>query len=165
MTATTTKKQPHTDNDSITKRNVFPKGAFKYVSGTRGLMGARVDLGLYRRFKRVAKAVNGSVCSALEIYMATLIVAAENDVTFCYTGKPLNIEKIVIERNLRSRRRLEIRGDGDGGDGGGKCYADLCGKLAVGKAEYLPTGDIYGCCRLHLENAKVNSKWRVVENG
>jgi len=143
--------------DSITKRNVFPRGAFKYVSGTRGLMGARVDLGLYRRFKTVAKAVNGSVCSALEIYMATLISAAENDVTFCYTGKPLNIEKIVIERNLRPRRRLEFRGDCELA----RCYVEGCGCVVAGSATYLPTGVLYHCCKSHLDRYAKDPRWRV----
>ena len=75
-------------------------------------MGVRVDEGLAERFKQLAKQVYGSVCRAVEVYMVNFIEACERGVNFCYTNKPVKIEKVVIERNLRPRRKLEFESVG-----------------------------------------------------
>lgn len=93
-------KQP-----SITNASVLPSEVFKYVSGVRKPIGVRVDTALYSRFKPLAKRVFGSTCNAVEIYMATLILTAENPASICNTsGMPIKIEKIVIESLIPSNQ-------------------------------------------------------------
>jgi len=84
------------------------KGAYKYVSGVREPISIRIDTGLYARFKPLAKRVHGSVCRSIELYITTLIESVETGVHFSHTERPINIDKIVIERNLRPRRKLEF---------------------------------------------------------
>jgi hypothetical protein len=103
----TTKPNP----DSITKVH-FPKsGVYKYMSGKREPIAVRIDTGLYSAFKPLSKRVYGSTCKAVEVYMIALIEAVENGVYFSNTDKPIHIDKIVIERNLRERRKFEVEHD------------------------------------------------------
>jgi hypothetical protein len=82
---------------------------YKYVSGDRQPISIRIDTGLYNQFKPLAKRVYGSVCRAVEIYITAFIATVENGVYFSRTSDtPIHIDKIVIERNLRSRRKLEV---------------------------------------------------------
>ena len=103
------KQNPPTS--SITNVNFSDYAACRYFANRRVVMGVRVDEGLAKRFKTLAKQVYGSVCRAVEVYMVNFIEAAERGVNFCYTSKPLKIEKVVIERNLRPRRKLEVVDD------------------------------------------------------
>ena len=100
--------QPNSKQDSSEKVHFLESGSYKYMSGERKPTGIRVDSGLYKRFKQVSKAIYGSTCRAIELYMIALIETAEKGVHFSDTQHPIKIENIVIERNLRSRRNLEV---------------------------------------------------------
>ncbi|GAG92702.1 unnamed protein product, partial [marine sediment metagenome] len=41
--------------------------------------------------------------------MASLVTSARQKVNFSLTTNPITIENIVIERNLRPRRKLELK--------------------------------------------------------
>lgn len=103
------KKQKEIDKpkqNSMTNVHFLENHVYKYVSGDRKPIAIRIDSGLYSRFKPLAKRVYGSVCHAVEVYITALISAVETGVYFSTTEKPINIENIVIERNLRPRRKL-----------------------------------------------------------
>jgi hypothetical protein len=73
-------------------------------NGRRKLVGIRVDEDLYKAFKPVAKRVFGSVCRPIESFMVSILALQESGVNF---GSTIKIEKQIIERNLRPRRKLE----------------------------------------------------------
>ena len=95
--------------------------AYKYMSGKRKPISIRIDTGLYSRFKPLSKRIYGSTCKAIEIYIIALIEAAETGVHFSDTAKPIQIEKIVIERKLRERRNLELKRNAETGENWIKC--------------------------------------------
>ncbi len=122
-------------------------------------IGVRVDSGLYGRFKPLSKRIFGSTCNAIEIYMATLILTAKNPASICNTsGLPIKIEKIVIERNLRARRNLEVEESVDGL----RCH--YCHKRAVGGFRYLPMGQNYPLCSFHAGALLHDPKWSVIKS-
>ena len=87
------------ETDSITNVNIGIWG------GTRKVIGIRCDENLYNAFKPVAKARFGSVCCAMEGFMAGILGALENsEVNFSNT---VNINDLHVHRNLRARRRLD----------------------------------------------------------
>jgi len=151
-------KQPNNTDDSKTKVYFSKKGAYKYIEGKREPITIRIDKGLYKRFKPLAKRVYGSVCRAIEIYIVTLIEATENGVHFSNTEKPINIEKIVIERNLRSRRKLEIEEEVYERVVLPKC--GFCGKpLVVARFRHVKSGREMQACDYHTDNLRKRSDW------
>jgi len=103
-------KKPPTTKPCSEKVHFLKSDAYKYMSGERKPTGIRVDSGLYKRFKQVSKASFGSTCRAIEICMIAIIETAEKGVHFGNTvNQPIQIEKIVIERNLRTRRSLPFQ--------------------------------------------------------
>lgn len=91
------------------KEHFFRYAENRWKGGERLPTSVRVNSKLYLEFKPVAKACYGSVCRAVESFMAALVVAAEEKVYFSNTTKPVNIGRIVIERQQRPHRALEIR--------------------------------------------------------
>jgi hypothetical protein len=86
-------KQP-SKRDSYTEVNTV-------FSGPRVVFGVRVNKKLKEQFVEVAKREFGSVCRPLEAFMAAVLAVTPLKVN---SSKTINIEKIVIERNLRPRR-------------------------------------------------------------
>ena len=74
------------------------------------------------------------------------------------------IENIVINRNLRPRRCLELEGDSEVGENRIRCRFANCGKEAVGKGVYKRTDKEFPLCKKHLILA-FNSPldWRVLD--
>ncbi|MDH5770782.1 MAG: hypothetical protein OEZ25_05815 [Candidatus Bathyarchaeota archaeon] len=124
---TTKTKQP-------SKTNVNPKRGHGVGcwNGRRKLVGIRVDENLYKAFKPVAKRVFGSVCRPIEAYMVSVLTLQQKGVNF---GNTIRIEKQIIERNLRPRRKLEYTSEVD--------HVDCCGLCGRGfedvfhKVEYI----------------------------
>jgi len=92
-------------SDSITGVNPSRSHGVGVWGNRRIVVGIRVDEGLYSAFKPIAQGVFGSVCSPIEAFMASIVAAHGEGVNF---GKTIEIGKIVIERNLRARRRLVV---------------------------------------------------------
>lgn len=97
--------KPFRKSDSITGVNPFRSHGVGVWGNRRILVGIRVDEGLYSVFKPIAQRVFGSVCRPIEAFMACIVATAKEGVNF---GNTIEIGKLVIERNLRSRRRLVI---------------------------------------------------------
>lgn len=149
-------------NDSSTKVHFSEKGAYKYVKGKREPISIRINRGLYSRFKPVAQRVFGSVCRAVEIYMVTIIETAETGVHFSNTEQPINIEKIVIERNLRPRRKLVSEGEVEQEvvKTGQELGCDFCGRVpVVGRFRHLASGIEKGTCSSHATRLRNRSDW------
>jgi hypothetical protein len=114
-------------------------------------MGVRVDSELKKRFTAVSKRVFGSTCNPIESFMATVVSCAENGVNF---GTTIEVGKIVIERNLRERRRLELTS----GREDGRCH--FCSNASVGLFRYLATGVDFPLCGYHAGTFVDGRKWR-----
>lgn len=95
-------------HDSTTKVNFSDVAANRYFSNRREVCAFRCDKGLWEHAKPILKRVYGSICRGIEVYLANFIEATERGVYFSNTEKPINIGRIVIERNLRPRRKLEV---------------------------------------------------------
>ena len=158
------KEKPVSSSDSKTKVHFSESAVYKYLSGRRKPISIRIDTGLYSAFKPLSKRIYGSTCKAVEIYMITLIEAAENGVHFSDTDKPIHIEKIVIERNLRERRKLEIKDNAEPSEVRISCGFRDCRNEAVGKAIWLENKTEFEVCAFHLAEACSNSKlWKVIQ--
>lgn len=126
----------------------------------RVVMGVRVDKELKNRFTVIAKAKFSSTCSPIEAFMATIVACSEIGVNF---GTTVEVGTIVIERNLRERRKLEVEHEvtekvliGCGFVG--------CKNQAVGKAIWLKCNQEYWLCSAHLRSAKMNPRlWKLIQ--
>jgi hypothetical protein len=136
----------------------------KYLSGIRKPISIRIDTGLYSAFKPISKRVYGSTCNAVEVYMIGLVETVERGgVYFSNTAKPLQIDKIVIERNIRERRKLEVEREITEKPVLGCGVAD-CKKPAVSKAIWLNRNQEYWLCQEHSQMAKSNPRlWKLVQ--
>ena len=97
---------------SITGVNPPRTHGFGVWGGERVVVGVRIDNNLYEAFKPVAKAVFGSVCRPLEAFMATVVSSYQTkNLDNGFGVNPsltIDIGKLVIERNVRSRRRMVV---------------------------------------------------------
>jgi len=90
--------------------------------------------------------------------MVNFIEATERGVNFCYTSKPLRIDKIVIERNLRSRRKLEVEDEVVERVVLPMC--GFCGKpLVVARFRHLKSGIEKDTCDYCSDNLRERSDW------
>lgn len=97
--------------DSITVVNRKPRHGVGVWGNRRVVAGVRVDEGLYLAFKPIAKRVFGSTCRAVEAFMAAVVACNNNAVNF---GNSVEINEVIIERNLRARRSLVVGNFFDG---------------------------------------------------
>ena len=145
--------------DGITKVHISKGCVPDYVSGVREPIAVRIDTGVYKRFKPLSKRLYGSTCRAVETYMISLIEVAEKGVHFSNTDKPINIEKIVIERNLRPRRNFELAQEEQE-----KVICHFCSKSPVGDFVYLKTGEKFPLCRFHVSEFVNGKTWGLVKH-
>ena len=110
------RKQQNSKHDSNTKVYFSDYQAVRYFANRRQVCSFRADSGVWKRYKQLARRVYGSICRGIEIYMVNFIEACERGVYFSNTEKPIKIEKVVIERNLRPRRKLEFEFERDGSE-------------------------------------------------
>ena len=144
-------------NDSNTKVYFSDYQAVRYFANQRQVCSFRADSGIWRRYKQLARRVYGSICRGIEIYMVNFIEACERGVYFSNTEKPIKFEKVVIERNLRPRRKLEVVDDDvDEGEGVKCCF---CGRSAVGFYQHLSTGEVVPLCEFHSEHLRLNYRF------
>ena len=99
--------QPTIKVDSMTNVHFSEYVKTEWKDGKRLPISIRINSELYKEFKPISKALYGSSCRAVECLMAAVVLAARNKVHFSNTQQPINIGKIVIERNMRPRRALE----------------------------------------------------------
>lgn len=95
----------------ISKPNIPDEHFSNYIKmewkkGKRFPISIRINDKLYAEFKTVSKQLYGSTCRAVENYMAAVVLSARQKVHFSNTQQPIQIGKIVIERNLKPRRSL-----------------------------------------------------------
>jgi len=130
----------------------------------RVTMSFRVDEGLKKRFLPFTKRVFGSVCLPLESLMAGIlstVVESEKFGVYPGTTVPLkfDVEKIVIERNLRPRRKLELVDEAGVVEGSICIY---CDKVSCGLFRYRKTGEVFPLCIFHAGEFLNRGMWEAV---
>jgi hypothetical protein len=145
------KTQP-IEPDSKTKVHFLEGRVPSYVTGEREPITVRIDRCVYKEYKPLAKHIYGSTCKAVETHMISLIEVAKTGVYFSHTEKAINIEKIVIERNLGKERR-HLRDQESGSELSevekGRCW--FCGKRSIGLFRYRVDGRVLGLCGFHSD--------------
>ncbi len=134
----------------------------EYLTGKREPISIRIDTGLYSAFKPLSKQVYGSTCHAIEVYMIGFVETIQRGgVHFSNTIQPIKIDNIVIERNIRERRKLEVETEiietmlv--------RCSMKGCKNEAIGKGIWKQKNQEYLLCYMHLEAAKSSPKMWVV---
>lgn len=153
--------------DSKTKVHFSEGRVPSYVSGVREPITVRIDRGVYKEYKPLAKRIYGSTCKAVETHMISLIEVAKTGVYFSHTEKSINIEKIVIERNLGKERRHFREGVGSGSGQAevddGRCW--FCGKRSIGLFKYRVDGRVFPLCGFHSDEfVNRQGSWECVRN-
>jgi len=161
MTKPTKPKIKQLRLDSMTGVNPKHTHGLGIWGNERVVMGVRVDKGLRKEFKQVAKAKFGSTCNPIESFMAGVVGAYRHDLELgvnpCNT---VSIGEIKIERNLRERRKLEV--DVEPVNEALRCGFTGCEEEAKGLGVY--KGVQYRLCFRHLAEAKANRKaWTVLQ--
>jgi len=126
--------------------------------GRRKVVGIRVDESLYLAFKPVAMRVFGSVCRPVESFMATIVALDRHPANFSNT---IEVKKIVIERNLRERRKLVVEKVEPVVVADSKC--DFCGKVPVVASFRHVSGIERRACEYHAEQLRNHKKWKKEE--
>lgn len=161
---TTKTKQTEFDSKSgVIPKRTHGKGIW---GGERKVVNIRIDSNLYKATKPLLIRYFGSVCAAIEPYLASIYsVTTTNNFSEKNGVIPsitVDIGNLNITRHMKPRRKMvvDVNGDNNGFDFG-KCYVDGCGHVAVGKAVYVSTGMDYFVCQFHLDNYRKDSKWTV----
>jgi hypothetical protein len=71
--------------DSKTKVHISEGQVPNYVGGVREPITVRIDRGVYKEYKPLAKRIYGSTCKVVETHMISLIEVAKTGVYFCDT--------------------------------------------------------------------------------
>jgi hypothetical protein len=159
------KEKAISSSDNKPKVHFSESAAYKYLSGKREPSSICIDTGLYSRFKPLSKRVYSSTCKAAEVYVISLIEAVKNGVHFSDTGRLIQIEKIVIERNLRERRNLELEKAEEGYVHRKTCGFANCRNETVGKAIWLKENEEHDVCAWHLaEICSKDKSWKVIQH-
>jgi len=144
--------KPH----SITEVNRKSSHGLGVWGNPRVVMGVRVDSELKKRFKLVAKRVFGSVCNPIEAFMATVVSCAESEVNF---GNTVEVGTIVIERNLRPRRNLDVQ-EPKPIEISTVPKCDFCGKMPVVGSFRHNSGIMRRACGYHASQLRNHEKWK-----
>lgn len=95
-------------NSSITGVNPIRTHGFGVYRGKRKVWSVRVDEKLLKQAKPVLKAKFGSECRGVEAWLAALVATTQAEqLAGVYPSNTVEIGKLVVERNLRPRRKLE----------------------------------------------------------
>jgi len=129
----------------------------------RVVLSFECDEGLKKQFLSFSKRVFGSVCLPMESLMAGIlstVVESEKFGVYPSSTVPLKFEvgRIVIERNLRPRRKLEFKEDFD--ETKPKCH--YCELDAVGDFCYCKTGKVFPLCSFHVAEFLNQGMWEEV---
>jgi hypothetical protein len=133
----------------------------------RVVMSVRVDKKLKTAATRVLKAVYGSTCAGIETYLAGLVATYEQEGISGVYPRNTSIGTIVIERNLRERRKLETEtyeGENEAVDRtvSVTCGFADCSEKAIAEGMY--RNKRFLLCAVHLDEIQVNKPkfWHAV---
>lgn len=149
-------------NDSNT--GVYPRrthGLGNY-GGDRVVWSVRVDSKLLEEAKPVLKQYFGSTCRAVELWLSALISTEKcSKLSGVYPRNTVEIGKLVIERNIRSRRKMVIEETTEEVITMAKCFVNDCLNEAVTTARYKPEDAEYKICCIHAQEYRRDRRWDV----
>ena len=156
-------------NLSNTRVNPIRTHGLGVWGNRRVVFGVRIDEGLAKAAKPVLKAVFGSTCNGIETYLAGLIATYEQRGISGVYPSNTSIGTIVIERNLRERRKLEVEtyeGEVTERTVSVTCGFADCTEKAIAEGVY--KGNKVLLCPFHLDVVRENRFWsgvHVLEGG
>ena len=157
-----------TQAESKTGVHPYRKHGVGIWGNPRVTMTVRVDEGLKKRFVPFSKRVFNSVCLPIEAWMAGLlgtVVEAEKKGVYPSATIPLKVDvgKIVIERNLRERRKLEFEKPETPQIADEEPRCGFCGKpLVVARFRHVKTGVEREACDYHTADLRKRSDWEEI---
>ena len=164
-----TKHKPH-PKPKQTQFNPSNTGVYPVRSHGLGCWGnprvvfsVRIDKRLKKDATRVLKAVYGSTCNGIETFLAGLVATYEQQGISGVYPRNTSIGQIVIERNLRERRKVETVTYEASEKVSVKCH--FCSSDSVGEFRYLKTGDVYPLCGPHGKALVDSGIWGIVSDG
>lgn len=161
MTKTVKHTQTNFDSNGAVYRP--PRHGVGLWGNPRVPMTVRVDAKLKKRAKTYLIAKFGSTCRGIEVILAALLKANDIQQDVAVYRQPttsINFEKVVIERNIRTRRKMVVEEEVvEKVVEVAKCF--VCGGVAVGEAVY-QSGKQVLVCKKHLIELSKHPKWRVL---
>jgi hypothetical protein len=163
-------KQTRIDKTCLTGVNPKHTHGIGIWGNPRVVFGVRVDEKLAKAFAKVAKAKFGSTCRAVEPYMVAVVSSFSNLTELGVNPSiTVNIDKQIIERNLRSRRKLvrtttQIDTVKEEKEPASVCGYLKCGAVPVAKGVFCGNGREFLLCAFHLKEVEANRReWRNIE--
>ena len=148
-------------NDSITGVNPIRTHGFGLYGGRRVVWSVRVDQTLLGEAKPVLRAKFGSDCRGVEAWLAGLVATTKGEqLAGVYPSNTVEIGKLVIERNLRSRRKLVVEEEVTESKVLGCSW---CHKPAVNIVQNKSTGQQAHACEFHSNFLRSQPNWESVK--
>lgn len=131
-------------------------------------MTVRVDAKLKQRAKQYLIRKFGSTCRGIEAIFAALLKADDIQQQTTVYRQPttsINFEKVVIERNIRSRRKMVVEEEREVTEIITKvqCFKKYCNRDAMGIAKWIKSGKTVPVCDVHLKCLPTD-KWLVTNS-
>jgi len=131
--------------------------------GNRVVWSVRVDENLLAQAKPLLKAKFGSTCRGIEVWLAGLIATQKgSQLLGVYPSNTIEIGKLVIERNIRSRRKLVVEEEKEVTEKVEVVTCGFCFKPAIGIYQDVKSGIEKYACEYHGNTLEVHPKWRKV---
>ena len=148
-------------NASNTRVNPIRTHGFGVYKGRRVVWGVRVDENLLKQAKPVLKAKFGSDCRGVEAWLAGLVSITQGEQLLGVNpSNTVEIGKLVIERNLRSRRKLEVTEEVEVIETVVSCV--VCGRPVYAMVTRKDDSRV-GLCRVHFRKERPRlQSWGIV---
>ena len=151
----------------MTGVNPLRTHGFGVYRGKRVVWSVRVDEKLLKQAKPLLRAKFGSDCRGIELWLAGLVATQKgSELLGVNPSNTIAIGKLVIERNLRSRRKMvvveeeeEIRKIIPTQ----KCYVYDCTSPAVQMLYYKPMEEYFPACENHARQLLKDARWRTTK--
>jgi hypothetical protein len=160
----TSPQRPRQTQFNACNTGVYPvrSHGFGVWGNRRVVMSVRVDERLKKEATRVLKAVYGSTCRGIESYLAGLVATYEQQGVSGVYPSHTSIGQLVIERNIRTRRKLETRTYEEETTERNVTVSccDFCGKpLVIARFRHVKSGMEKNACGFDAEQLRVRDSW------
>lgn len=119
----------------------------------------RIDSGIKKASKPILKQLFGSTCRGVETILAGLIATYEaQGVSGVYRGTTVEIGKLIIKRNIKTRRKLVVDEEITEKVSVEKC--SFCGKPKISEFRHRKSGIIKNACEDHSRILLNRSDWQ-----
>jgi len=144
----------------LTGVNPIRTHGFGVWGNRREVVGIRIDKKLYATAKPILIEYFGSVCRPIESFLATIVSSHQTTKLNSDFGvnprNTIEIGKLVIERNIKTRRRLVVDEETTVKCMAAKKFCSYCGELAT--YEVKPSSpyvkDLFYVCDVHYDSMK-----------